>query len=117
MKVLVCGSRDWTDEGKIVERLVKLPRGTEIISGGARGADQLAATIGRGLGFNVTEFPAEWRDRDNLYRPWAGKERNLRMLDENPDLVIAFWKNGSTGTLHTKSNAEARGIEVEVIEA
>ena len=113
MKVLVCGSRTWKDALAIEATVRDLPRGTTIIAGGARGADRLAATIGRSLGFDVIEFPANWRP-NGVYNPEAGKERNLRMLDEEPDLVIAFWDGRSTGTGHTIAQAVKRGIEVEV---
>jgi hypothetical protein len=113
MKVLVCGSRTWESARIIDERLRQLPRGTTIIVGGARGADRLSAMIARGLGFEVIEFPANWRP-DGVYNPRAGVERNLRMLDEDPDLVIAFWEGGSTGTKHTITEANRRGITVEV---
>lgn len=116
MKVLVCGSRAWTDGDAIRERLAQLPRGVEIIAGGARGADRLAATIARSLGFAVTEFPANWRP-NGTYDPRAGMERNLRMLDQQPELVIAFWIDGSTGTGHTVTNATERKIPVEIVTA
>ena len=112
MKVLVCGSRAWRHAGIISERLRELPRGTEIIHGGCRGADLLAGTAANALGFRVTEFPADWK---NLGRS-AGYVRNVAMLDEKPDLVIAFWQDGSTGTGHTVREAAKRGIPVEVID-
>lgn len=112
MKVLVCGSREWRDADTIRERLSKLPRGTEIIHGAARGADRLAGTVAASLGMQVTEFPADW-DR---YGRSAGFRRNVLMLDQSPDLVIAFWLNGSTGTKHTVDQADLRGIPVEVFD-
>jgi len=115
MKVLVCGSRAWLDSAAIRARLAELPRGTTIIHGGARGADQLAATIAHSLGFDAQAFNADWHGR-GYYDPAAGKKRNLRMLDEQPDLVIAFHKDGSTGTAHTIAHARLRGIPVEVVE-
>ena len=111
MKVLVCGSRDWTDREAIEERLKALPVGTTIISGAARGADSIAASIGRRLGLEVREFPPEW---DRFGRS-AGYRRNLAMLDEDPDLVIAFQLGNSPGTAHTIENAKQKGIPVEVI--
>jgi hypothetical protein len=39
------------------------------------------------------------------------------MLDEKPDLVIAYWNGKSNGTAHTISEARKRGIPVEVIVA
>lgn len=110
MKVLVVGSRDWDWPELIRDRLRRLSRGTHVLSGGSRGVDQQAATIARGLGFRVTEYPADW---ERLGRS-AGVRRNLAMLDERPDLVLAFQLNGSTGTGHTIREARDRGIPVEV---
>lgn len=112
--VLVCGSRDWRDGDAILERLSQLPRGTTIVHGGARGADQLAGTIALALGFGVREYPAEWQ----LYGRKAGALRTVGMFDrEQPDLVLAFWKDASRGTAITVGEAHRRGIEVEVFAA
>ena len=113
MRVLVCGSRTWTNADAIRARLVELPRGTEIVHGGALGADRLAGTIALSLGFSVLEVPADWR---GLGRS-AGYRRNLAMLDLRPDLVLAFWKDGSTGTGHTIDEAAKRGIPLEIFPA
>ena len=110
-RVLVCGSRAWTDAAAIRDRLAKLPSGSEVMHGGARGADRIAGTAATSLGLSVREFPADWK---NLGRS-AGVQRNLAMLDEEPDLVLAFWLNGSAGTAHTIREARKRGIEVEVL--
>ena len=113
MRVLVCGSRDWTDETRIFQRLSLLPFGTEIISGAASGADSLAAMVAQTLGFTVREFPADW----NRHGRSAGYIRNNEMLNEDPDLVIAFWDGQSRGTAHTIYEAHNRAIPVEVIRA
>lgn len=112
MKVLVCGSRDWPDYVAIRRRLEQLPKGTTIIHGGAPGADQDAGIIARSLGFDQHIFPAQWQ----TYGKRAGIFRNLQMLDQEPELVLAFQKNGSTGTQHTISEARRRRIPVEVRE-
>ncbi|SRR5713226_671378 len=111
MKVLVCGSRHWTDWKLIETHLKMLPPGTTIISGAARGADQMAATIGAKLGLEVQESPADWAKFGRA----AGYRRNLLMLKERPDLVIAFHLDASPGTAHAIENARKRGIPVEVV--
>ena len=112
MKVLVCGSRDWTDYEAIQKRLSHLPYPVEIIEGGARGADKLARKAAAELGLEVVEHPANWK----AYGKSAGFMRNIKMLDrENPALVIAFQKDGSRGTQHMIGAARSRGIGVEVI--
>ena len=109
MLVLVCGSRTWRDGGLIRARLTELPRGTTVMHGGARGADRLAGQVARTLGLTEVEIKADWKRG-----PQAGLERNLRMLDEQPDLVIAFWDGVSSGTAHTLANARQRSIPVEL---
>ncbi|HEY7037180.1 MAG TPA: SLOG family protein [Thermomicrobiales bacterium] len=111
MKVLVCGSRSWRDVDAIEERLGRLPRGTTIIHGGARGADVRAGIVARRLGFEVVELPADWLG----FGRSAGPIRNRAMLDLRPDLVVAFWDGVSTGTLDTLREAERRRLRVEVV--
>lgn len=110
MMVLVCGSRDWDDERSIMLRLVALPRDTTIIHGGARGADQIADRLAKIIGFTVRVIPAEWDKHGRA----AGPIRNRAMVDERPDLVVAFQRGASRGTQHTIDIARARGIPVEV---
>jgi hypothetical protein len=111
VKVLVCGSRDWSDVVRLRNRLAELPADAEIIHGAARGADRDAQRIARELGLRETAFPADWE----TYGKRAGIVRNVQMLDERPDLVIAFWDGKSPGTGHTVGEAKKRGIRVEVI--
>lgn len=111
MKVLICGSRDWTDKDAIRRRVAELPAGTEIVEGGARGADQLAHQVASARGLPVTTVKADWE----RYGRSAGFKRNIEMLDMEPDLVLAFRLNNSRGTGHTIQEAIRREIPVEVI--
>ena len=110
MRVLVCGSRTWRDRDTIGAVLGAIPRGSTIVTGGARGADQLAETIAHALGFEVETYLADWQ-RDGQ---GAGFARNLRMLASEPDLVLAFQRDGSRGTQHVIDEARKRGIAVQV---
>jgi len=111
--VLVCGDRDWIDEGLIEKRLSQLPPGTTIVHGAARGADTLAGTVAKRLGFKVIPMPAKW----TLYGKAAGPIRNREMLDLKPRLVIAFHPNleRSRGTKDCVTEAKRRGITTELI--
>lgn len=80
--------------------------------GDAHGPDRLAASYAEGLGFEVEDYPADWKRNGRR----AGILRNLDMLEAKPDLVIAFWDGKSRGTNHTISEARKRGIPVEVIQ-
>lgn len=117
MKVLVCGSRSFADPFRVSlaidERMRALPDRCTVIHGAARGADQIAAEAAHRHGHTVVPFPADWETHGKR----AGIFRNLAMLDERPDLVIAFWNGTSSGTAHTLTVARKRGIPVEVIAA
>ncbi len=112
MKVVVTGSRHWTDRRAIMRRLLELPEGTLIMHGSSGNADWCANEVAGLLGLPTKGFPAQW-DR---YKKQAGPIRNRKMLDEKPDLVLAFRKGGpklSPGTTDCGEEAERRGIPVE----
>ncbi len=115
VKVLVCGSREFTNPFTVSlaidQRISQLPVPTHIIHGDAPGADRIAAAAGERHGHNVQAFPADWETHGLR----AGILRNLAMLDEKPDLVIAYWNGKNAGTAHTIKEAGKRGIPVEVI--
>lgn len=111
MRILVAGSRTWQDYTRIVQHLNGYPRESTVIHGAAKGADQLAGTAAKQIGYLVEEYPADWRGKGR----GAGFIRNLEMLDSKPDKVIAFWDGQSRGTAHTIEEARKRGIPVEVV--
>jgi hypothetical protein len=109
--VLCCGSRGYSDERRVREVLAALPADTRVIHGAARGADRIAAAVAESLGFAVRGYPADWKAEPRR----AGYIRNALMLDQEPELVIAFWDRRSPGTAHTIREAEKRGIEVRIV--
>lgn len=114
MRVLVCGDRNWQDNGAIEARLRTLPRNTTIIHGCARGADTLAGSAALRLGLSVRGFPAKWDE----YGRAAGHIRNQQMLDEGrPELVIAFHSNiaKSRGTADMLRRAKSAGLPTELL--
>lgn len=114
MKVLVCGGRNYDDWPKMKEKLDELDadrKFTEIIHGGADGADRLGGVWARWFGVKETVFPADWKQ----YGKRAGYVRNSEMLEKGkPDLVVAF--KGGKGTDMMIKLAEAEGVEVCVVE-
>jgi hypothetical protein len=111
-RVLVCGSRGWTDRA-LIEQVLRAHRPAVIVHVAARGADRIAAGVADRLGWPVEAHPADWR----RYGKSAGLKRNLAMLDTRPALVIAFTliPGGTPGTRHTLTNAYRRGIPVVIV--
>jgi hypothetical protein len=114
MKILVTGSREWYNRAIIYRELIKYPKSSIVIQGVARGADSIARDIALRLGMQVLDFPAEW----NKYNKSAGPIRNRQMLDQKPDLVLAFHENieESKGTKDCVNEATKRGIPVILIQ-
>ena len=112
MRVLVCGSRGWTDYDAVLRRLTQIEeRRPTIVHGAAVGADTMADRAAMTLNLTVERYPADWA----TYGKRAGFIRNEQMLDTGVGLVIAFWDGQSRGTQHTIERAKRRGIPVEVI--
>ena len=116
--LLCCGSRDWQDRETIRAWLARFPRGTVVIHGAARGADNLAASVAAELGFAVRAYPARW-DTDGKA---AGPLRNQRMLDGEPDVsrVLAFTAalmrgEGGARRLTGTGDMVARCVEAGVV--
>jgi len=134
VRILICGSRTWTDKKAILDKLLSVEASYDsyiktVIHGGARGADTLAGIATKEMcGYKadanhtqaqvddntpaVLVFPANW----NKYGRAAGAIRNQQMLTEGrPDLVLAFWDQKSRGTKHMIELAKRAGVPVEVI--
>ncbi len=119
MRVIVCGSRGWTNLEAIEWYISRLPADAIVIHGGSGlrgrrapyGADAAADFYARKRGLTVRIFWPDWATHGKR----AGIVRNLEMLDEDPELVLAFWDGASPGTRHMISAAQERGIPVEVI--
>lgn len=107
-RVLICGSRDYTNEAAIESVLFDLPAGTTVVHGAARGVDEIAGRLAENLGFPVEPHPADWEKWGKA----AGPIRNREMLETGVDRVIAFWDGRSPGTKHMIDAAKAAGVPV-----
>jgi hypothetical protein len=109
VRILVCGSRAYTNAAKIRSVLAEIEyrsQGPTIVHGAAIGADHLAAEAAFLLGYRTEAYPADWEKHGRA----AGPIRNRQMLDTKPDLVIAF--GHGKGTSDTVTEARHRGIPV-----
>lgn len=106
MRLLVCGSRTWSDRAMIRQVISDLSPSV-VIDGGARGADRIANGIVRELGIETLTFRARWDE----YGRAAGMIRNRQMIgDGRPDMGAAFWNGRSRGTRDMIRRLQGVGI-------
>ena len=121
LRLLVCGARDWTDRallaeviGQVVTEHAQGRAGVVLIEGAARGVDRLAAALAQARGWQLEEYPADWRREGRA----AGPRRNARMLREGrPERVLAFTDDlpASRGTADLVRRARAAGLPVQLV--
>lgn len=107
MKLAIIGSRNLR-----VQNLGDyLPEGvTEIVSGGAKGIDSVAAEYAREQGIPLTEFRPDYA-RYGRGAPLKRNEQIVGYADEG----LAFWDGASRGTLHTVECFRRAGKRVRVV--
>lgn len=109
-RILVTGSRDWTDREKVEEYLYLLSgeEGNVLVHGACpTGADRIADELTYAQPWTVERHPADW-----TLGKAAGPLRNQAMVDLGADVCIAFLLPGSRGTVDCAARAEAAGIRV-----
>jgi hypothetical protein len=128
MRILITGSRQWTDvprlRGILIQEMAKAiqtddPWITFVHGACPSGADRIASGFINRINMNGRSYPLEERhpaDWDR-YGKAAGFRRNAEMVSLGADLCIAFIVPGkSRGTENTVKLARAAGIPVtEVI--
>jgi hypothetical protein len=120
MRLLVCGSRTWSDYRRLRRTLEATVAGRQaeqvtVIEGGARGADRMAGHLACMHGWGLEVYPARWQQEGRA----AGIRRNARMLQEGrPELVVAFTVGPleeSRGTADMVRRARAAGVPVHIV--
>ena len=117
MKLAIVGSRTFKNYQKMHGEIAALVESgdmaapTEIVSGGAAGADSLGQRYASEMGLEFTGFLPEW----DKHGKSAGFRRNVQIVDY-ADKVIAFWDGISRGTKHTIGLAEKAGKLIKVVE-
>lgn len=122
MKILVCGSRDFPRPSLLIRAMLDGLTGDciptpEILEGGCpTGADAEARDwADEHPDVTITTFYADWKTSGRA----AGPMRNQVMLDEEPDLVLAFVNKPleiSRGTADMVRRARRAGIPTLVCE-
>ncbi len=134
MRILITGSRSWTDTTAVHTALDELARaarqagydGVTVVHGGAMGADQSAALWVAGRqrrGWPVTAEAHPVRGEDwRRHGVQAGHRRNAVMVELGADVCLAFVNpcerercmrpkpHGTHGTTQCADLAEAEGI-------
>lgn len=120
-RLLITGSRNFGDRGHVDIALMRTAlkdarrklhdTGFDrivLVHGAARGADQLAAVVGKSMGFVLDPHPAQW----SVHGKAAGPIRNKEMVDLGADLMLAFPRGASRGTRGCMQLAAEAGIEI-----
>jgi hypothetical protein len=117
MRILVTGSRTWTDKVAVAQAIREAwlvagrPYGVVVVHGGARGADYIAGVYAKRLGFSVEVHEVSDADWKNFGRS-SGAIRNQAMVDKGADICLAFIRNESRGATMCAKMAEKAGIPV-----
>ncbi|MDR1117574.1 MAG: DUF2493 domain-containing protein [Oscillospiraceae bacterium] len=110
MKVAVIGSRSMSED-LFDFMLENIPIGcSEIISGGAEGADRLAERCAEKLSLPLLVFEPDYKK----YGKSAPLQRNCRIV-EAADYVLVFWDGKSKGTANTIITCLNTGKPIKII--
>jgi hypothetical protein len=110
-RVIIAGSRDFKDYDtlcEICDFMLKNKLDVEIVSGTAKGADQLGEKYANERGYKLKKFPADW----SLGKS-AGYIRN-ELMAKNADALIAFWDGKSKGTNHMINIAKKNNLKTKI---
>ena len=107
MKLAIIGSRELK-----IDNLEKyLPENiSEIVSGGAKGIDTVAADYAKHHNIPLTEFLPDYA----RYKRGAPLKRN-EQIAQYADAVLAFWDGRSRGTRYTVKYFEKIGKKITVV--
>lgn len=113
IKIIVAGSRGFSDYKLLsdsLDSLINSHTNVEIVSGTAKGADQLGERYAISKGFSISRFPADW----SRFGKSAGYIRNEEMAKYS-NALVAFWDGKSSGTKHMIDLANKYELVVEII--
>lgn len=112
MKVIIAGSRTFNNYEillKACDFYLKKTTDIEIVSGGAKGADELGERYAEERGYLIKRFPADW----NKHGKSAGYIRNGLMAHYS-DALIAFWDGKSKGTKNMIEQAKKNNLNIKI---
>lgn len=110
MKTIIAGGRHFDDTEYFLDCINNHEDDiTEIISGGAKGADAMGELLASCNKIPLVLYKAEW----DKYGRAAGHIRNKKMAD-NAEFLLAFWDGKSKGTHNMIITAKKLGLKVVV---
>lgn len=129
-RILVTGSRTWTDEQTVREALRSIWREFHLeeelyveedivlVHGDAIGLDRMAAAIWKSADHPrlVVEAHPVTKEDYSQYGRRAPLLRNDHMISLGADVVLAFPVAGSRGTRYTIDHARKAGLDVRIFE-
>lgn len=108
---MVTGSRNWDLVPVITKHLYWFTKGWDeviLFEGGAVGADSIGRAHALSQGWEIQTY----LPRYDLYGTRAPHIRNQLMVDQKPDLVLAYVRDMSAGTISTVIKAHTARILV-----
>lgn len=111
VKLIVAGSRGFADYRSLCDAIDDLDLYIDlIISGTAKGADQMGERYAREHGIPVIRMPADWATHGKS----AGYKRNEEMAKAATHCIV-FWDGKSRGTKHMINLAKKYNLEFTVV--
>ncbi len=112
MKTIIAGSRGINDYSLVCKTIKDSNFDiTEVVSGCARGVDQLGEQFAKENNIPIRQLPAKWDEHGKF----AGAVRNREMA-EQANALIALMLNNSKGTKNMIATAKRLGLKVFVRE-
>lgn len=144
LRVIIAGSRDFDDYNKAKPVILEVFRDLKkegyntkqknvlIISGGAKGADNIGETFAKQYKISYQVFKPDWNNIDapgavikenkyGKYNAKAGHDRNNSMAkcaanDMELGVLLAFWDGKSTGTKNMIATAQKHNLRVFLVD-
>lgn len=112
MRTIIAGSRSCTEYGDLLKAIASMPwKPTVVLSGTARGVDQMGERWATENDVPIEYFPANWSEHGKS----AGYRRNAEMAKQ-ADALLAIWDSSSRGTKHMIDLAREANLTVFVLE-
>jgi hypothetical protein len=110
MRTIIAGSRTCHDLKELIIAIESCGwKITTILSGMAKGADQLGILYGLEHDIPIERYPANWQ----LYGKSAGYRRNVQMAN-NAEALLALWDGESRGTKNMIDTAKYKNLKFYV---